>query len=319
VIIIITDVYKKILKKIKEFDTIVIARHVGPDPDAIASQIALRDIIKLNFPKKNVYAVGIGVSKFKYLGTLDKQLDIFGDALLIITDVPAFDRVDGANKDNFSYTIKIDHHPCDEKVCDLELVDVNASSACQLVSEFAFKTKLKLTKEIAEILYAGIVSDTDRYLFAYTSPKTFNIVSKLLNDYKFDIGDIYENIYMRSIDERRLEAYIWENLTLTENGFGYIKLTNDIIKKFNVDLATPSNMVNDFNYIKEMKCWAFCTYDEKNKLYKINIRSRKLPINEVASKFNGGGHAFASGARLNTEEEVDELFKALDKACKDDN
>lgn len=318
-IIIITDVYKKILKKIKEFDTIVIARHVGPDPDAIASQIALRDIIKLNFPKKNVYAVGIGVSKFKYLGTLDKQLDIFGDALLIITDVPAFDRVDGANKDNFSYTIKIDHHPCDEKVCDLELVDVNASSACQLVSEFAFKTKLKLTKEIAEILYAGIVSDTDRYLFAYTSPKTFNIVSKLLNDYKFDIGDIYENIYMRSIDERRLEAYIWENLTLTENGFGYIKLTNDIIKKFNVDLATPSNMVNDFNYIKEMKCWAFCTYDEKNKLYKINIRSRKLPINEVASKFNGGGHAFASGARLNTEEEVDELFKALDKACKDDN
>jgi len=319
VIIIITDVYKKILKKIKEFDTIVIARHVGPDPDAIASQIALRDIIKLNFPKKNVYAVGIGVSKFKYLGTLDKQPDIFGDALLIITDVPAFDRVDGANKDNFSYTIKIDHHPCDEKVCDLELVDVNASSACQLVSEFAFKTKLKLTKEIAEILYAGIVSDTDRYLFAYTSPKTFNIVSKLLNDYKFDIGDIYENIYMRSIDERRLEAYIWENLTLTENGFGYIKLTNDIIKKFNVDLATPSNMVNDFNYIKEMKCWAFCTYDEKNKLYKINIRSRKLPINEVASKFNGGGHAFASGARLNTEEEVDELFKALDKACKDDN
>lgn len=318
-IIIITDVYKKILKKIKEFDTIVIARHVGPDPDAIASQIALRDIIKLNFPKKNVYAVGIGVSKFKYLGTLDKQPDIFGDALLIITDVPAFDRVDGANKDNFSYTIKIDHHPCDEKVCDLELVDVNASSACQLVSEFAFKTKLKLTKEIAEILYAGIVSDTDRYLFAYTSPKTFNIVSKLLNDYKFDIGDIYENIYMRSIDERRLEAYIWENLTLTENGFGYIKLTNDIIKKFNVDLATPSNMVNDFNYIKEMKCWAFCTYDEKNKLYKINIRSRKLPINEVASKFNGGGHAFASGARLNTEEEVDELFKALDKACKDDN
>lgn len=316
-IIIITDIYKKILKKIKEFDTIVIARHVGPDPDAIASQIALRDIIKLNFPKKNVYAVGIGVSKFKYLGTLDKQPDIFGDALLIITDVPAFDRVDGANKDNFSYTIKIDHHPSEAKICDLELVDVNASSACQLVSEFAFKTKLKLNKEIAETLYAGIVSDTDRYLFAYTSPKTFNIVSKLLNDYKFNIGDIYENIYMRSIDERRLEAYIWENLTLTKNGFGYIKLTNDIIKKFNVDLATPSNMVNDFNYIKEMKCWAFCTYDEKNKIYKINIRSRKLPINEVASKFNGGGHAFASGARLNTEEEVDKLFEALDKACED--
>ena len=317
-IVIITDVYKKILKKIKEFDTIVIARHVGPDPDAIASQIALKEIIKFNFPKKNVYAVGLGVSKFKYLGSLDKQPDIFGDALLIITDVPTFDRVDSANKDNFSYTIKIDHHPCDEKQADLELVDENASSACQLVSEFAYKTKLKLNKEIAEKLYAGIISDTDRFLFTYTSPKTFEIVSKLLGDFKLDISSIYENIYMRSIDERKFEGYIWENLTLTENGFGYIKLTNDIIKKFNVDLSTPSNMVNDFNYIKEMKCWAFCTYDEKNKIYKINIRSRKLPINDVASKFNGGGHAFASGARLNTEEEVDQLFKALDNACKDD-
>ena len=66
----------------------------------------------------------------------------------------------------------------DEKQADLELVDENASSACQLVSQFAYKTKLKLNKEIAEKLYAGIISDTDRFLFTYTSPKTFEIVSK---------------------------------------------------------------------------------------------------------------------------------------------
>ena len=315
-IIIITDVYKKILKKIKEFDKIVIARHIGPDPDAIASQIALRDIIKLNFPKKEVYAVGLGVSKFKFIGSLDKQSDLFGDALLIIVDVPMFDRVDGVNPKNFNYTIKIDHHPCDEKVCDLELVDDSSSSACQLISEFVFKTKLKINDEIAKKLYTGIVSDSDRFLFSYTSYKTFDIVSKLLKEYKFDISDVYENIYMRSINERKFQAYIWDNITLTENGFGYIYITNDIIKKFDVDLATPSNMVNDFNYIKEMKCWAFCTFDEKNKLYKVNIRSRKIPINEIAGKFNGGGHAFASGARINIKEEVDELFKALDEECK---
>ena len=66
------ELYKKIFKIIKDYDEIVLARHIGPDPDAIASQIALRDSIRLTFPDKKVYAIGAGVSKFKYLGNLDK-------------------------------------------------------------------------------------------------------------------------------------------------------------------------------------------------------------------------------------------------------
>ena len=47
-----SSIHKQVLKKIKEYDEIVIARHIGPDPDAIASQTALRDIIKMNYPNK---------------------------------------------------------------------------------------------------------------------------------------------------------------------------------------------------------------------------------------------------------------------------
>ena len=103
------------------------------------------------------------------------------------------------------------------------------------------------------------------------------------------------------------------------NGFGYIKITEDIIKKFNVDSSTASNLVNDLNFIKELKVWAFSSYDAKAGLFKINIRSRGIVINEIAEKFNGGGHKFASGARLKTESEVNELFHALDEACKENN
>ena len=71
-IILFNDLSKQIIKKIEEYNNIVIARHIGPDPDAIASEIALRDIIKLNYENKNVKAIGVGVAKFKYLGTLDK-------------------------------------------------------------------------------------------------------------------------------------------------------------------------------------------------------------------------------------------------------
>ena len=162
------NIHKQILKKIKEYDEIVIARHVGPDPDAIASEIALRDIIKLNFPDKKVYAVGNEVSRFRYFGNLDKisSSELSNETLMIIVDVPRFDRVDYMKKEGFAYTIKIDHHPCDEQVCDLELVDESAASATQLITEFVYETKLKLNKNIAETLFAGIVSDSDRFLLS---------------------------------------------------------------------------------------------------------------------------------------------------------
>ena len=62
------NIYKRIYKKIKEYDTIVIARHIGPDPDALASQIGLKEIIQNKFPKKKVYAVGCPAAKFRFIG-----------------------------------------------------------------------------------------------------------------------------------------------------------------------------------------------------------------------------------------------------------
>ena len=69
---------KAIYKKIKENDIIILARHIGPDPDALGSTIGLKDIIKATFPKKEVYTIGATTSKFKYIGTVDKvSEDIF--------------------------------------------------------------------------------------------------------------------------------------------------------------------------------------------------------------------------------------------------
>ena len=71
-----TSIYQKIYKKIKQYDSIVIARHVGPDPDALGSQMGLRDAIRETFPKKKVYAVGYPASKFRYIGTLDRSDEV---------------------------------------------------------------------------------------------------------------------------------------------------------------------------------------------------------------------------------------------------
>ena len=64
--------YNEIIDKIKQYDTIMIARHIGVDPDALCSQLALRDSIRLTFPEKKVLAIGTGSQKFAHFGKLDK-------------------------------------------------------------------------------------------------------------------------------------------------------------------------------------------------------------------------------------------------------
>lgn len=312
------SIYKKIIKKIKEYDTIVIARHIGPDPDAVTSQIALRDAIKMTYPQKQVYAVGQSVARFKYIGTLDRiDEDKLVNPLLIVVDVPNICRIDGANFSKYKEVIKIDHHPFEDKMGNLEIVDDSSSSAAQLIAKLIFNTPLKLTKEVAENLFLGIVSDSDRFLLSYTTDETFMIVARLIKETNIDITTLYNKLYERPLNEIRFQGFIAENLVVSDNGFGYIIITSEDIKNYNVDVGTASNMVNNFNFIKEVLVWAFITYDAKNDMYKVNIRSRGPVINEVASKYNGGGHKLSSGVRTNKKEDIDNLIKDLDLTCQE--
>ncbi len=307
---------KKIYNLIKKYDNIVIARHVGPDPDALGSSIGLKEIIKNTFPEKKVYVVGCSTSKFKYLGVLDKLPEDTSNMLLVVTDTPDLARIDSAIPNEFAYSIKIDHHPFIEKTCSLEWIDETASSASQMIMELAFNTKLKISKSAAEKLFIGLVADTDRFLFSYTTPKTFDLVSKLIKETKIDFTKLYKNLYMRPIREIRFHGYLQDNMNVTENGFAYIKIDNKTLEEYNVDAATAGNMVNDFNYIENVESWAVFSEDKNNNNIRGSIRSRGPIINEVASKYNGGGHKFASGVRLKNFEEVDKLIKDLDIVCK---
>ncbi len=307
--------FRKIFKAIKKYDTIVIARHIGVDPDAMASQLGLKESILATFPKKQVYAVGSGGSKFSYLGKLDHFEDDCHNALLIVLDTPDKRRVDCSNIDDFSYKIKIDHHPFVEKFCDIELIDDHSSSACQLIMEMIYATKLKSTKEVMEKLFLGLISDTNRFMFSNSSASTFKVVAKIMKEYQLDLPTLYSELYMRPLNEVRLQGYMAQNMKVTENGVGYIKITEDILNQYQADVASAGNMINNFNYIDEVLVWLAVTEDKKNNIIKINIRSRGPVINTVAERYNGGGHKLASGARVSTMEEVDCLIDDLDNTC----
>ena len=314
------NVLKKIYKEIKKHKKIVLARHIGPDPDALGSTLGLKEIILNTFPNKQVYAVGTPAARHKYIGNLDMfDESLYEDALLIVLDTPDIKRVDGVDSTRFKYKIKIDHHPIVDKYCDIEYVVDSASSASELVMELVYSTPLKLNKEGAEKLYIGLISDTNRFLYSYTTDKTFYLVSWLLKEVNIDITDIYEKMYTMSIKEKKLQSYVILNLKITDNKLGYLVLNQDELNELGTDAATMTNIVNYLNYTEEMISWVIFAYDKNIDKIRASIRSRGPIINDVASNYNGGGHVFASGARLNNFDEVDEMIKELDRVCEDYN
>ena len=311
------EMYKKIIKIIKKYDKIVLARHISPDPDAIASQIALRDSIKLTFPNKEVYAVGAGVHKFKYLGSLDKpDLSTLNNSLLIVLDVPNFYRVDGIKGLEYDAILKIDHHPAEDIVGDVDWTDSTKSSTCEMIAELLLYSPLAMDTKIAEDLYIGMVFDSDRFLLPNTSVETLKTAYELVKTSNINFVNLYDNLYERSINEEKFRAYLINNIEITENRFGFIFVPSEDLKKFNVEPTSVSNQVNDFYFIKELMCWMFVVYDERNDIYKANIRSRGPVINEVVAQYNGGGHKFASGCRTSDYKVIEALAKDLDATCK---
>ena len=169
---------------------------------------------------------------------------------------------------------------------------------------------------IAGKLYMGIVSDTNRFLYG-TNNNTFLIVADLIKKYKLDVESLYRKLYARPLSEIRLMGHIASSLKVDKYGFAHVEIDEDIIKSLGADLAAVSNMINDFNNINEIIVWAFVSRDEKNNKYKVNIRSRGPVINDIASKYNGGGHKYASGVRNESKEAIEQLLKDLSNCCKD--
>lgn len=307
---------KKILDLIKKYNRIILARHVGADPDALGSTFALKEIIKENFPKKEVYVAGAPVSRFKFFGTHDKITDeMYENALLIALDIPDIKRLDGVDYYKFKESIKIDHHPEIDKYSDVEIIDVDASSTCELIADWCYDCNLKMPKHAAESIFMGIIADTNRFLFGANKPETYKIVLDLVEKEKVNPNELYEILYKRSMSEVRLEGFISLNMKITKNGLGFVKIADKDLKDYGVDSASVGSIMNNYNFIHGLICWVVFTEDIKNGVIRTSARSRGVKINKLFEQYNGGGHVYACGAKLKSFSEADEIIDKLDQLC----
>ncbi len=304
--------YANILQKIEEYKTIVIHRHVHPDLDAIGSQLGLRGIIQNNFSGKSVYVVGDN-SDVNFLGEMDDVEDsIFENALSIVLDVAGSSRVSDERFHNAQETMVIDHHKNGTDFADHFFSDSKQIATCQILTDMCIREELSIDSDTATYLYAGLVTDSGRFLYPLTNALTFECAAYLYNN-GARVQEIYDALYDEDINFKKLKGHFINNFKTTDQNVAYMKNVPELGKRFNVSTFTISRgMVNQMSGIHGIPAWVNFTEDDDGLIY-VEIRSKKIPVVDIARKYGGGGHDLACGCTLSKWEDTDALLHDLDQ------
>ena len=308
---------QKIREYIEKYNRIIIHGHVRPDGDCIGSQYGLYYLIKDNYPEKEVYVTGT-VSEFVSFVGRPELIDdaLFEGALSICVDCATQDRLSDGRCVNSAEFIKIDHHIPVDNYGNYQYVDTTAPACAQIITELylANKDDWKLSKEAANALYVGILTDTGRYKFDSVNSRTFMAAAALV-DAGVSLGYIDNQLSIETLETLKLKGYILSNFKMTENGFAYVTLTREEIESFGVSDEDAAAQVSTISCIEGCPVWAILLEYSKEEI-RIRLRSRGPVINLLAEEYNGGGHAKASGASLPSWEQLDEFVAKADALVK---
>ena len=304
-----------ILNKIKEYDRIVIFRHKRPDGDAVGSTLGLQGILRLSFPDKEILVNNCDYSDYVgFLGSEDEPRpdEYYAEALGIVIDTATSDRISNPRYALCRELCKIDHHIPVQSFAAYEWVEEHRSSACEMIAAFfdAFKSELKIDVEAATRIYAGMVTDSGRFRFRSVSGDTMRLAGMLL-DIGVDTDHLYASLYMKDFHTLRYQAYVYAHMKMTEHGVAYIHVSKAIMEKFGLTFEEACTAVGFMDSIRGSLIW-IAFIDSEDGSIRVRLRSRFVTVNEIAQKYNGGGHDCASGATVYSRKEVKALLADAD-------
>lgn len=313
------EVLNQILQKIKDYQKIIITRHVRPDGDCVGSTLGLKYLLQETFKDKDIRVINEDyVEYLKFLGEEDQQVDktFYQDALVIVVDTATDSRVSNKLFKEGKEIIKIDHHIETCPYGDINWVEEEKSAAAEMIAELYnnFKDQLVMNKKAATAIYTGIITDTGRFRFASVNGDTLRNASILL-DQNIDTQKLFAQLYLKDFNYYKLQGKIFKDIKITENGVAYVYITNKIKKKYKLSMDDASSLISMIDSIKGSIIWvAFIDNDDKT--IRVRLRSRFAEINKIAEKYRGGGHAQASGAVLHHKKEIKEILADLDQEIK---
>lgn len=316
--------FQKLKNIILSNNSFLITTHVNPDADAIGSEVAFYLLLKSLGKKSYIINHSETPYNLRFLDVdnvikqfnLDDHADLFNQVdVLVALDFNRSDRTVSMKKyfeQSKSIKICIDHHQDPEKFVDYEFIDTDYSATGEIIFNLITETKIvPLTKQIAEPIYAAIMTDTGSFRFERTTAKLHRKVATLL-DAGVNPTEIYDKIYDQSrFSKIRLLGRALESIQLIADGkIAYMKITQNDFEEFGAIESDTENFVN-YNLSIENVVLGLLFIELKNG-FKVSFRSKgNIPVNKLASEFGGGGHTNAAGARFFDHKMTDEIMNSI--------
>lgn len=316
-----TQVKQAIFDKIKEYDRILIFRHIRVDGDCVGATKGMKELIRASFPEKAVRIIDDEHSDYlAFLGPDDAPVEdeFYASALGIVIDVASAARISNQKYALCREIIKIDHHIDITPYGDISWVEEERSSACEMIADFyaSFQNELTLTKWAATCIYTGMVTDSGRFMNEGVCGESMRMAGLLL-DAGVETEWLYANLYLKTFDSLKFTAYIYEHMSVTEHGVAYLLVDKAMQEKFGLNMESASASISALSGIRDCLCWiAFIETGDAEGSIRVRLRSRFVTINHIAEKYHGGGHACASGATVYSIDEMNALLRDADEHIK---
>ncbi|MDR2721089.1 MAG: DHH family phosphoesterase [Puniceicoccales bacterium] len=279
-----------------------IVGHVRPDGDCVGSEVALCMVIHSLGKRCHVI----------FNDTIPPNFAVFFDGVpcisseeidnslpLICVDCSDYERVgQGVQRAYYAAFLNIDHHISNNNFALNNIVNGNAVSTTEILAEALIESKFVITKQIANALYLGIMTDTGRFAYASTSlgVKTFRIAELLI-----EAGANPNKIYSLAYENNTLQRYkllvkLLKNLEIFCDGRVCLSFVTE--SDFIETGAIPSDMEGLVNYTRELDgILVGCLLEIRSDSVKCSLRATdmSLRMDLLAGLFGGGGHMCAAG------------------------
>jgi phosphoesterase RecJ-like protein len=306
--------FDRFVQLVESHDKIILLRHQNPDLDAYGAQFGLYHTLQARYPQKTILAVG-DTNALNYFQPLDPATEQdYREALVVILDTVSRQMLEGNRYELAETLVLIDHHRNDPDIrYDLYIKNPDASSTTEILANAFLQAGWTIPLPAAEALYMGIVSDTGRFLYKSISPATFRTAAALL-ELGIDVQRLYDRMYAESLEMKKLKSAFFNSIEMTAKNVAYRRNDLEFLKRHNVDSHTVSRgLVNQMAGIQEVPIWANFTHDIATGRILCELRSRAIPILDVAKKFGGGGHLQACGCTVDTWNDTEAVLLELDK------
>jgi phosphoesterase RecJ-like protein len=302
-----TSTLEEVAEELRSADRFLLTTHENPDGDALGSLLAMHYVLR-----------ALGKDSVMFLAAKEFPLPVeyrflpleevfheppadFADRTVVFLDCGNVDRmpVDFLRATD-SRVLNIDHHHDNTRFGTINLVDVEASCTAAIIFELAALLAVPLTKELADALYVGLVTDTGKFMYQNTDARSHRMAAALI-DAGVDVHDIYRRLYERvPVEKLKLVARALEGIEIHDHGT--LAITH--ISKQDYAATGASEVLTEgvIDHLRTLDGLAVAAVvrdqeEDGRAAHKVSLRSTddRVDVSLIARKHGGGGHQRAAG------------------------